>query len=66
MNNLLKLLRGAMSQAAIAKKYGVSQSTWCSWESGRTLPNLKIMLCIERDFNIPLEVIFFKESNYKM
>lgn len=64
--NLLQLLRGNNSQDAMAKKYGVKQQTWYSWESGRTTPDNETMLQMEKDFAIPMEVIFFDSFNYKM
>ena len=63
--NLLQLLRGNNSQSDVATRYGVSQQTWYSWESGRTVPNNEIMLKMENDFLIPMEVIFFASFNYK-
>lgn len=63
--NLLQLLRGEKSQSEIAKNYGVTQQTWYSWESGRTVPSNEIMLKMEIDFSIPMEVIFFSSFNYK-
>ena len=64
--NLLTLLRGNISQIEMAKKYRVSQQTWSSWEKGRTTPELSIMLDMENEYGIPMEVIFFTESNYKI
>lgn len=64
--NLLQVLRGENSQADMASVYGVTQQTWYSWESGRTVPNNEIMLRMENDFAIPMEVIFFASFNYKM
>lgn len=63
--NLLKNLRGTLSQANIAKKYNVSQQCWQSWEAGRTIPPNSIMLKMERDFKVPMEVIFFDSFNRK-
>ena len=63
--NLLQLLRGSASQNEMASKYGVIQQTWYSWESGRTVPSNEVMLKMERDFGIPMEVIFFDSFNYK-
>ena len=63
--NLLRLLRGNRSQDEIASDYGTKQQTWYSWESGRTAPCNEIMLRMERDFKIPMEVIFFDSFNYK-
>mgnify|MGYP003595565165 CR=1 FL=1 len=64
--NLLQLLRGEKSQNEMASIYGVTQQTWYSWESGRTVPNNEIMLKMEIEFSIPMEVIFFASFNYKM
>lgn len=64
--NLLQILRGKKSQSEIAAEYGVSQQAWHSWESGRTVPNNEIMLKMEKEFLIPMEVIFFDSFNYKM
>lgn len=66
VKNLLQILRNETSQHDMAEKYGVSQQTWSSWEQGRTCPDLSVMLKMEQDFGIPLEVIFFNRSNYKM
>ena len=64
--NLLQLIRNNHTQTEMANKYGVAQQTWASWEIGRTVPDNKIMLQMERDFSIPMEVIFFDEFNYKI
>ena len=57
--NLLKKLRGEKTQAEIAAEYNVSQQCWQSWEAGRTLPPNSLMLKMEKDFNTPMEDIFF-------
>ena len=62
--NLLKLLRGDRSQSEIAKEYEVSQQCWQSWETGRTIPPNTTMLKMEKDFDIPMEAIFFESFNY--
>ena len=59
--NLLKELRGTKSQAEIAKEYDVTQQGWQSWEIGRTVPDNATMLQMEKNFNVPMEVIFFDE-----
>lgn len=64
--NLLKLLRGDKTQNEMANIYGVTQQTWFSWETGRTVPNNETMLKMEKDFSIPMEVIFFDFFNYKI
>ena len=64
--NLLKLLRGDKTQNEMANIYGVTQQTWFSWETGRTVPNNETRLKMEKDFSIPMEVIFFDSFNYKI
>ncbi|MGL5676815.1 MAG: helix-turn-helix transcriptional regulator [Cellulosilyticaceae bacterium] len=64
--NLLALIRGNTPQNEMAKRFDVSQQTWSSWEKGRTAPDLSTMLDMEKEYGIPMEVIFFEESNYKM
>ena len=64
--NLLKLLRGNHSQNELAERYNVSQQCWQSWETGRTIPNNATKLKMEREFNIPMEVIFFEAFNYAL
>lgn len=63
--NLLKKLRGNKKQVDIASEYNVSQQCWQSWETGRTLPPNAVMLKMEKEFNIPMEAIFFDSFNYK-
>ena len=65
IKNLLKLLRGERSQSELAKRFGVSQQGWQSWESGRTVPDNPTMLKMETEFQIPMEVIFFDSFNRK-
>lgn len=55
---LLKLLRGEKTQAEMAKQYGITQAGWQSWETRRTIPPNTTMLKMEKDFQIPMEVIF--------
>ena len=63
--NLLRLLRGNRTQSEMAQAYGVSQPCWHSWENGRTVPDAPLMLRLERDFDLPMEVIFFAAFNNK-
>lgn len=58
--NLLSTIRQDKTQAEIAAVYGVSQQAWSSWESGRTVPDLNIMLQMEQSTGIPMEEIFLK------
>ena len=64
--NLLSLLRGQKSQHEMAKKFGVSHHRKKKREKGRTVPNAKVLLEMERIFKIPMEVIFYKNFNYKI
>ncbi len=64
--NLLRLLRGSKSQKEMADKYRVTQQGWSKWENGDTVPDNQVMLTMEREYKIPMEVIFFEAFNYKM
>ena len=66
MKNILRYLRGSKTQFDIAKEYGVSQQCWQSWESGRTTPPNITMIQMEREFKIPMEIIFFGSFNHKI
>lgn len=65
-SNLLEIIRGNKPQAEMALDFNVSQQTWSSWETGRTLPDHETMLKMEIKFRVPMEVIFFNRFNYKM
>jgi DNA-binding XRE family transcriptional regulator len=64
--NLLEILRGSRTQTEMSNRFNVSQQTWSSWEVGRTLPDHETMLKMEFDFDVPMEVIFFNNFNYKL
>lgn len=55
--------RGERSQADMARKYGVSQQAWSSWENGDKKPEVSIMKQIEDDSAIAMEEIFFDVFN---
>lgn len=55
--------RGSRSQQEMASKYCVTQQAWSKWERGIGVPRVSVMIQIERDSGIPLEVLFFNESN---
>ena len=63
--NLLKLLRGDKTQNEMANIYGVTQQTWFSWETGRTVPNNETMLKMEKDFLFLWRLIFLTLSTTK-
>lgn len=64
--NRLKELRADKTQRHMATVFGVSQSTWSSWESGRTKPPLSVMQRLEEMFSLKKEHIFFGLFDYKM
>ncbi len=63
--NMLKELRGDVTQSEMASLFGVNQNTWSSWETGRTKPKYEVMMAMERYFNLRKEEIFFTAFNYK-
>ena len=56
----LKELRAKtrLTQADMAKMYGVSQQAWGKWEKGNGKPNVVLMKKLEMDSGIPMEEIF--------
>lgn len=57
--NLLRLLRGTNTQAYMAKRYGVSQQCYQQWEAGINTPPLYTMLRVSKDYELPIDAIFF-------
>lgn len=54
------------SQGELAELLNVSQQTFSSWETGRTLPKPYQMQHLEDVLGIDKEIIFFEDFNYKM
>ena len=51
--------RGKRSQAEIAKKAGVSQQTWNTWESGQAAPRIATIPTVAKRLGIT-PTYFFK------
>ena len=51
------------TQAEMAKKFGVAQQTWASWENGTSQPTARMMKKLEDAIGIPMEEIFFDVFN---
>lgn len=49
----------------MAREYKVSQQGGQSWKIGRIVPDNVTMLQMEKNFNVPMEIIFFDSFNYK-
>ena len=49
MRKYLIKYRGKRTQKEMAKKYNVTQQTWCNWEQGKRFPRIHIMKNIEKD-----------------
>lgn len=56
---LLKKFRGDRSQKEMAKRYRVTQQTWCNWEIGKASPRPKHMQQIARDSGYSIQDLFF-------
>lgn len=56
---------GFKTQKSAATKLGVSKDTVSNWESGKTLPNLKMIPKIEKVYKISSidEIIFLHKNN---
>ncbi len=58
MRNLIRELRGPMSQDDLGKKIGVSRQTVISIEKGQYNPSLPLAFKIARHFNKTIEEVF--------
>lgn len=59
MGKRLKALRGALTQAEIAKQLGIPQTTWSNWEKGRNKPDLGLIDKLCTEFGVSIEWILF-------
>ena len=60
----LKLLRDQykLSRDEMARKLGLSRSGYFKNEYGLTLPKLETLLCLEKDFDISMNWLFFEKG----
>lgn len=68
MKMTLKVARinaGFKTQADAAKELGVSKDTISNWESGKTLPNLRMIPKIEKVYKLSSinQIIFLPKNN---
>ncbi len=54
-----------LTQADLAKKYGVTYQAVSKWENGINLPDITLLKEMSKDFNIGLEDILEGEKNYR-
>mgnify|MGYP000365100319 FL=1 len=60
MRKYLIKYRGKRTQKEMAKKYNVTQQTWCNWEQGKSCPRIPIMKKIEKDSGYSIKSLFFE------
>lgn len=51
-----------LTQKEFAKRCGVSESTVIAWESGKRLPNVKMLGVIEDAIGIPIDYVRFAKQ----
>ena len=58
-NNFMRLkeLRGNISQTEIAKKLGMPQTTYSNYESGKTKPNIDILIKFADFYGVSLDYL---------
>lgn len=62
--NLLKLRKQRrLSQAEVADQLGICQSTYCAWESDRSLPNAKCYLNLAVIFGVEVSELTSHNSS---
>jgi DNA-binding XRE family transcriptional regulator len=66
MREKLIKARGERSQKQLGERYGVTQQSYCSWESGRTSPPHWVIEDMEYYFGVPKKELFPDLFNSKM
>ena len=61
-NEQLKKLRGEISQEEIAKKIGITKSSWSMYERGERVPRDEIKIRIANFFGKSVQEIFFGQQ----
>lgn len=62
----LRALRGARSQAEVAKELGVTRQMLSAIESGERTPSLELANKIAVFYEVPIEDIFFDDNSNGM
>ena len=61
-NEQLRKLRGDNSQDEIAKKIGVTKSSWAMYERGERVPRDEVKITIANFFGKTVQEIFFGQQ----
>ena len=61
-NEQLKKLRGEISQEEIAKRIGITKSSWAMYERGERVPRDEIKIRIANFFGKSVQEIFFGQQ----
>lgn len=59
LGDRLKLLRGKFSQAAIAERLGIPQTTWSNYEKNKNKPDFALLDLICREFEVSADWLLF-------
>lgn len=51
-----------LTQEELAEKLGVSNRSVSRWENGATLPDISLMKCICKEFNISISELIFQRN----
>lgn len=62
---LLKLRKNSrLSQAEVAERLGVGQSTYCAWESDRSMPNTKWLVSLANIFGVEVNQLICQHAGF--
>lgn len=61
-NEQLKKLRGKASQGEIARKIGITKSSWAMYERGERVPRDEVKVKIANFFGKTVQEIFFGQQ----
>lgn len=60
-NEMLRKLRGNLSQEKIAREIGVTKSAWAMYERGERVPRDEVKIRIAKHFGKTVGEIFFNQ-----
>lgn len=60
---ILRELRGNLTQIEVAKKLGITKSSWAMYERGERVPRDEVKVKIAKYFNKSVQEIFYQEAD---
>lgn len=64
VGDVLKMLRGDMTQNEVAKALGITKSSWAMYETNQRIPRDEVKIKIATYFNKTVQEIFFNDQRH--